>query len=84
MSCPGQLCDAALAQRGSASRLAQLAETTTLLRPLDAARTRYRWHGLVQDALKAWLDRTEPRLGARRCIPARALGTSSTGTPTPR
>src|SRR5579863_1847855 len=58
----GPLCDAALGQRGSAARLARLAETTTLLRPMDAARTRYRWHGLVQDALKAWLDRTEPDL----------------------
>jgi LuxR family maltose regulon positive regulatory protein len=58
----GPLCDATLGQHGSAARLAQLAETTTLLRPLDGARTRYRWHGLVQGALKAWLDRTEPEL----------------------
>ena len=58
----GPACDATLAQRGSALRLAQLAETTSLLRPLDAARTRYRWHGLVKDALKAWLDRKDPDL----------------------
>jgi LuxR family maltose regulon positive regulatory protein len=58
----GPLCDAVLGRRRSAVRLSELAETTSLLRPLDPACERYRWHALVLDALRARLRRTEPEL----------------------
>lgn len=60
----GSLCDATLDQHGSALSLTRLAETSALLRPLDEARTRYRWHGLVRAALRVLLDRTEPDLAS--------------------
>jgi LuxR family transcriptional regulator, maltose regulon positive regulatory protein len=56
----GPLCDAVLARKQSAVRLAELAEATSLLRPLDPARERYRWHALVRDALRARLRRDDP------------------------
>lgn len=58
----GALCDALLGQKRSAVRLADLAELTPLLLPLDPARERYRWHALVRDALAARLRRSEPDL----------------------
>ncbi len=58
----GPVCDAILGQKRSGLHLAELAEATSLLRPLDPAQERYRWHGLVRDALRARLDRTEPQL----------------------
>ena len=58
----GPVCDGVLGQKRSAMQLAELAEATSLLRPVDPAQERYRWHGLVRDALRAWLDRTEPQL----------------------
>jgi len=56
----GPLCDAVLDEKRSAVRLAELAEATSLLRPLDPARERFRWHALVRDALRARLRRDDP------------------------
>ena len=58
----GGLCDAVLESRGSAVTLSRLEEATPLLRPLDPAHERYRWHGLFRDALGAELRRTAPEL----------------------
>lgn len=68
----GPLCDAVLARKRSAVRLAELAEATPLLRPLDPARERYRWHALVRDAFRASLRRTEP--DKARVLHTRASG----------
>jgi len=58
----GPVCDVVLGRKRSAVRVDELAEATPLLRPLDPARERYRWHALVRDALRARLRRTEPDL----------------------
>ena len=58
----GPICDAVLERRDSAVLLAELEYATPLLRPLDPAHERYRWHGLFRDALAAELRRTEPEL----------------------
>ena len=58
----GPSCDAVLHRKRSAVRLAALAEATPLLRPVDPACERYRWHALVREALGARLRRTEPDL----------------------
>ncbi len=61
----GPLCDAMLSREGSALELAQLAQSTLMLVPLDANRERYRWRAPFRDALQAELRRTEPRLATR-------------------
>jgi LuxR family transcriptional regulator, maltose regulon positive regulatory protein len=66
------LCDAVVARKRSAARLAELAQATPLLRPLDPARERYRWHSLVRDAFKALLRRSEPDM--ERVLHTRASG----------
>jgi LuxR family maltose regulon positive regulatory protein len=56
----GPVCDAVLERRGSALMLSGLAKASPLLRPLDAAHERFRWHGLFRDTLGAELRRTSP------------------------
>ena len=58
----GPVCDAVLERTGSGRVLARLERATSLLRPLDPAHERYRWHGLFRDALGAELRRTAPEL----------------------
>lgn len=58
----GPLCDAVLERSGSAATLSELAQANPLLRPLDPAHDRYRWHGLFRDGLRAQLRRAEPEL----------------------
>jgi len=56
----GPVCDAVLERSGSGRVLARLERANSLLRPLDPAHERYRWHGLFRDALGAELRRTAP------------------------
>lgn len=58
----GPLCDAVLDRQGSALLLRRLEGANPLLRPLDPAHERYRWHGLFRDALGAELRSTAPEL----------------------
>jgi LuxR family maltose regulon positive regulatory protein len=58
----GPICDAILERHGSGRVLARLERANSLLRPLDPAHERYRWHGLFRDALGAELRRTAPEL----------------------
>jgi LuxR family transcriptional regulator, maltose regulon positive regulatory protein len=58
----GPVCDAVLDRTGSGRILARLERATSLLRPLDPAHERYRWHGLFRDALGAELRRTAPEV----------------------
>lgn len=58
----GPLCDAVLEHQGSAVTLAKLARSNSMLRALDPAHERFRWHGLFRDALGAELRRAEPEL----------------------
>ena len=58
----GPVCDAVLGGEGSALTLTQLAEASPLLRPLDSAHERFRWHALFRDVLSAELRRAEPQL----------------------
>ncbi|MBV8219900.1 MAG: hypothetical protein JO325_15660, partial [Solirubrobacterales bacterium] len=58
----GPVCDAVLDRTGSGRVLARLERATSLLRPLDPAHERHRWHGLIRDALGAELRRTAPEL----------------------
>lgn len=52
------LCDSVLGCRGSGVVLREMERASPLLRPVDSAHERYRWHGLVRDALQAELRRT--------------------------
>ena len=56
----GPLCDAVLEMGGSASILADLAESNLLLVPLDRRGEWYRYHHLFRDMLLAELHRLEP------------------------
>ena len=56
----GPVCDAVLDRPGSALMLSGLAQASPLLRPVDPAHERFRWHGLFRDALGAELRRTAP------------------------
>lgn len=58
----GPLCDAVLRREGSAGDLVELARATPLLRPVDPAHERYRWHALVSDLLRTQLRAKEPDL----------------------
>ncbi|MBV9000192.1 MAG: hypothetical protein JO304_14105 [Solirubrobacterales bacterium] len=58
----GPVCDVVLGREDSSRTLAQLAEASPLLRPLDSAHERYRWHALFRDVLSAELRRAEPQL----------------------
>ncbi|HEY2655155.1 MAG TPA: LuxR C-terminal-related transcriptional regulator [Solirubrobacteraceae bacterium] len=60
----GGLCDSVLDSRGSGVVLRELERRSPLLRPVDPAHERYRWHGLVRDALQAELRRTEREMAA--------------------
>jgi LuxR family transcriptional regulator, maltose regulon positive regulatory protein len=58
----GPLCDAVLEQHGSATVLADLAQSNLLLVPLDPRGEWYRYHHLFSDMLLAELHRLEPGL----------------------
>jgi LuxR family transcriptional regulator, maltose regulon positive regulatory protein len=58
----GPLCEAVLAEPGSAAVLAELARSNLLLVPLDRRGYWYRYHHLFRDMLLADLERTEPSL----------------------
>jgi LuxR family maltose regulon positive regulatory protein len=58
----GPLCDAVLGRRGSGLVLAELAQLSSLLEPVDPNHHRYRWHRLVREALFSELHRREPEL----------------------
>jgi LuxR family transcriptional regulator, maltose regulon positive regulatory protein len=58
----GPQCDAVLGREGSALVLTELENATPLLRPVDPAHERYRWHTLVRDLLRSQLRRKEPGL----------------------
>jgi LuxR family transcriptional regulator, maltose regulon positive regulatory protein len=58
----GSLCEAVLAEPGSAAVLADLAGTNLLLVPLDRRGAWYRYHHLFRDMLLAELERLEPGL----------------------
>jgi LuxR family transcriptional regulator, maltose regulon positive regulatory protein len=58
----GSLCEAVLAEPGSATALAELAASNLLLVPLDRRGVWYRYHHLFRDMLLAELERLEPGL----------------------
>ena len=58
----GSLCEALLAESGSAAALTELAGSNLLLVPLDRRGMWYRYHHLFRDMLLAELERTEPGL----------------------
>jgi LuxR family transcriptional regulator, maltose regulon positive regulatory protein len=58
----GPLCDAILDTTGSSEVLASLEEANLLLVPLDRQRRWYRYYHLLQELLRAELDRREPEL----------------------
>lgn len=58
----GPRCDAVLEQHASGPRLAELAELSPLLTPVDPNHHRYRWHPLMREALRSELQRGEPEL----------------------
>jgi LuxR family maltose regulon positive regulatory protein len=58
----GPICDEVLGRRGSGLTLRALERATPLLRPLDPAHERCRWHSMLRDVLQAELRRTEPEL----------------------
>jgi len=55
----GALCDSVLDSSSSGVVLRELEQASPLLRPVDPAHERYRWHGLIREALQAELRRTE-------------------------
>ena len=66
----GPLCDAVLDHPGSASLLADLAQSNLLLVPLDRRGQWYRYHHLFRDMLLAELEREAP--GLNRVLRRRA------------
>ena len=60
----GPLCDAILEQDGSAEMLRRLARSNMLLVPLDRRDREYRYHALLQEMLKAELQRRGGQLEA--------------------
>lgn len=58
----GPTCDELLGRRGSGLTLRALERATPMLRPLDPAHERCRWHRLLRDALQSELRRSEPEL----------------------
>jgi LuxR family maltose regulon positive regulatory protein len=58
----GPLCDAILGEHGSAAVLEQLEARNLLVVPLDRRREWYRYHHLLQELLRAELQRREPGL----------------------
>jgi LuxR family maltose regulon positive regulatory protein len=58
----GPLCDAVLAQAGSAGTLRDLARANALVVRLDRTDEWYRYHGLLAQMLRAELRRHEPQL----------------------
>lgn len=66
----GPLCDHALEATGSLGRLRALEHSSLLVRAIDHAATRYRYHPLLRDRLRDELEVVEPEAG--RTIAARA------------
>ena len=60
----GPLCDAVLAQEGSAEQLAELARSNLFLRPLDDHGQWYRVHNLFRQLLRVELEHREPGTAA--------------------
>jgi LuxR family maltose regulon positive regulatory protein len=60
----GPLCDAVLAQTGSAGTLQDLARANALIVRLDRTDEWYRYHGMLAQMLRAELRRREPQLEA--------------------
>ncbi len=60
----GDLCDAVLERRGSASQLRDLSHSNMLLTPLDRRDEWFRLHPLFRQMLRAELRRAEPELEA--------------------
>ena len=58
----GPLCDAALDREGSADLLEDVARSNLLLVPLDRERRWYRYHHLLQEALRLECELREPAL----------------------
>jgi LuxR family maltose regulon positive regulatory protein len=58
----GPSCDAVLCARGAAKKLKKLARANVLLVALDRTDDRYRYHGMLAQALRAELRRREPEL----------------------
>ena len=58
----GPLCDAILSEHGSGAVLEQLVARNLLVVPLDRRREWYRYHHLLQELLRAELQRREPNL----------------------
>jgi LuxR family maltose regulon positive regulatory protein len=58
----GPLCDAILGEHGSGAVLEQLEARNLLVVPLDRRREWYRYHHLLQELLRAELQRREPYL----------------------
>jgi LuxR family maltose regulon positive regulatory protein len=56
----GDLCDAVLERRGSATQLRELSRTNMLLTPLDRRDEWFRFHPLFREMLRAELRRAEP------------------------
>ena len=56
----GPLCDAVLAQTGSAARLESLTRSNRFVVSLDDGRERYRYHHLFRALLRCELERREP------------------------
>jgi LuxR family transcriptional regulator, maltose regulon positive regulatory protein len=56
----GDLCDAVLERRGSATQLRELSRTNMLLTPLDRRDEWFRFHPLFREMLRAELRRSEP------------------------
>ena len=86
----GPLCEAVLAEPGSAAVLAELARSNLLLVPLDRRGYWYRYHHLFRDMLLAELERLEPgllpvlrRRAAAWCLDQRPAGGSRWSTPWP-
>ncbi len=66
----GPLCDFVLQTNESAEMLSELERSNLLIVPMDRTRTWYRYHSLLQDYLRAELDRGEPDV--ERDLQARA------------
>jgi LuxR family maltose regulon positive regulatory protein len=56
----GDLCDAVLERRGSATQLRELSRSNMLLTPLDRRDEWFRFHPLFREMLRAELRRSEP------------------------
>ncbi len=58
----GELCDAVVQRRGSATMLRELSRSNMLLTPLDRQDEWFRFHPLLREMLRAELHRAEPEV----------------------